>query len=330
MVSARQVYGGETLNVSVWNLEGTGISLPVIVRESVDSTGKVWFGSFWAARIGCLNPSTNEVKIWITPEVGAVTTVSVDGADKVWFTHIDRIGRFDPSTNFFTVWPVDGIDFQFEQNLPSALVSLDSQGNAFFSILRTNKIGRINPATNELTEWVIPTSDSKPGYAMVDANDNVWFAELAGNKIGRLNPYTNEITEWPIPTPDSYPSGLYVAGGLVYFAEYNGRKIGRLNPNTNQMTQWSLSGLPGYLLLGIFIDSGGNAWFTAIHGFYYGTSELYPYRLGIDDILTYWPFAAFSCYGATVDTKMNVGDVYVSGYVSGTGNAILRFRPATP
>jgi virginiamycin B lyase len=332
MMPVGQIYGEETLNVSIWGGLDSIIGLPMIIRESIDSAGKVWFGSFWAARIGCLDPSTNEVKMWIVPETSGVQTVSVDYADKVWLTALSRIGRFDPSTNFFTVWPITGVSYWTGvEPFAFPLVSLDSHGDAFFPELDTNKIGRINPATNELTEWVIPTSDSKPGYTMVDANGNVWFAELAGNKIGRLNPYTNEITEWNIPTPGSGPSGLHVAGGLVYFAEYHSNKIGRLNPSTNEMTQWSISIYSAYGPYGLFVDSSGDAWFTALY--WRGTYEApgnYLCRLGIDNILTCWtPELLISSYGVTVDTKMNVGDVYVSGWYVGS-YAVLRFRPATP
>lgn len=331
MTPLSQVHGEETFNVSVWNLQGTGIGLPMIVRESVDSAGNVWFGNIGRARIGCLNPFTNEVKVWVVPETGDVQSVSVDSADHVWFTGIDRIGLFDPSTNFFTVWSVAGISYWAGGHpYTFPLISTDSWGNAFFPTLATNKICRINPVTNELTEWVIPTNESQPCYTMVDANDNVWFAERAGNKIGRLNPYTNEITEWTIPTPEAYPSGLYVTGGLVYFAEYAARKIGCLDPNTNQVTQWSLSGVPGVEIYGMFVDPGGNAWSTSqyVNPYFQQYSTLYIYRLNVNNIFTYWTLQpASTSFGVTVDTKINVGDVYVSAYYNGS-YAILRFRPA--
>jgi streptogramin lyase len=103
--------------------------------------------------------------------------------------------------------------------------------------------------------------------------------------------------------------------------------------------QWSLSGLPiehpgGEALFGTFVDLEGNVWFTdqwrwSTLNRFYG----YLYRLGTNNIITYWQFTPLSTisYGVTVDTKANVGNVYVSGYVYGSeytsaGYAILRFR----
>jgi streptogramin lyase len=331
LLSAGHVYGDETLNVSVWSL-GSGI-YPIIVRESVDSAGRVWFGAY--TKIGYLNPITNEVSIWIVPElqVGDLYAVSVDYADKVWFASTNRIGQFDPSTNFFTVWPILGVNNGrgFPYAIPT--VSVDSNGNAFFPICDANKIACINPVTNDLTEWLIPTNNSMPCYTMVDANGYVWFAEQAGNKIGRLNPYTNEITEWSIPTPSAYPTGLYVANGVVFFTQYGARKIGRLDPSANEMTQWSFSNLPGGRPFGTFVDLNNNVWFTDwIYDPYY-KDNAYLYRLDTNNVFTYWHFWPAECYryGVTVDTKVDIGSVYVSGFVdqseyTSAGNAILRFR----
>jgi len=333
IMSTGYVYGEENRTVSIWDLTSAGIVNPMIISESVDSNGNVWFSSVSSNRIGCLNPSTNEIKIVITPEAGgSISTISVDHTDKVWFvdTALKRVGRFDTATNFFTIWPVSGIPYwgTVWSGIGLPLVSSDSHGNAYFPEYTTNKIGRIDPVTNELTEWAIPTSDSEPCFSMVDANDNAWFAECSGNKIGRLNPLTNEITEWAIPTSNSGPSGLYVAQGLIYFAEYIGQKIGRLNPSRNEMTQWSLSWYAQYPR-GLSVDSSGNAWFVTYGTYGYGVGTLF--RLGTDNIFTYWQFpeGRNSAYGATVDARVNLGDVYVATWYDLWGRsspAVLRFH----
>jgi streptogramin lyase len=159
----------------------------------------------------------------------------------------------------------------------------------------------------------------------VDADGNVWFTEVAGNKIGRLNPATNEITEWTIPTPISAPLGLDASGGFIYFVEYNAGKIGRLNPSTNEITQWLILAHVGYPYPGLCVDSSANIWFTS-----YGCLV----KLGADNILTYWNFGPYCSTGATVDTKVSIGDVYIGTYQSGfygyQCGAVRRFRPVTP
>jgi len=324
VISVAQVYGEEDMAFSNWDLT-TVTTRPMVIRESVDSGGNVWFGSLdYAYKIGYLNPSTNEIKTWLIPESNYALTVSVDATNKVWFASYSGIGRLDPSTNFFTIWPVDGIGYYSNyEALPT--ISLDSYGNAYFPECSTNEIGRLNPTSNELTEWTIPTMpfNTRPCYTMVDFDGNVWFAEYDGNKIGRLNPYTNEFAEWAIPTPNSRPSGLYVAGGQVYFAEYQGRKIGRLNPATNELTQWSLS-LPGVSAtpVGLFVDSEGNVWSIGKSGYLFG--------LAPDNTITYWCFALGYAFGITIDTKTNIGDIYSATHSTGGKPAILRFHLITP
>jgi len=318
-ISATPVYGQE-LTVSTWDLSGIGL-YPIINRDLVDSAGNVWFGS--GDKVGYLNPATNEIKTWMVPDVGnAITAVSVDGADRVWFldSGLNRIGRLDPSTNFFTLWPIP---------TPSSgpmFISLDSAGNVYFSEIYANKIGRLNPTTNEITEWPIPTSDSRPFHTMLDSTGSVWFVENTGNKIAKLNPATNEVTEWPIPTPASGPCGLYVANGQVYFAEWSSRKIGRLNLSTNEITEWSVTEVTGgFNIFGLFVDSKANAWTVAVgNQFIWGRGVLC--RIGSDNILTYWIFPArwARYYEFAVDTKVNLGDIYVVTDPSG----ILRFHSA--
>jgi virginiamycin B lyase len=298
----------------------------MITRESVDLEGNIWFGDSLTNRIGVLNPLTNEVKTWVTPENGIAVTITVDKYGKIWFadTKLGRIGQFDPSTNFFTLWPVAGL--LYWPNMP--VISVDSQGRVFFPINSTNEIACINPFTNELTSWTIPTIGSHPGWTMVDENNYVWFAEYIGNKIARLNPQTNEMTEWTIPTDNSMPVGLYVANEQVFFVEYYGNKVGRLNPLTNEITQWSINWLGDMYPRGGFVDMKGNFWFRT----YY-----YLLKLGVDNIFTYWSasfgkFISVGC-GVTIDMKVNIGDIYMAYYhgssYAGYYGDIYRFHMST-
>jgi virginiamycin B lyase len=327
VASTQYVYGQETFTVSHWNLEALGQGLPIITRESVDLEGNIWFGDSMTSRIGVLNPLTNEVKTWVTPENGIAVTITVDKYGKIWFADtkwtIGKIGQFDPSTNFFTMWPVGELIYW-----PSApVISVDSQGRAYFPINSTNEIACINPFTNEITKWTIPTSGSHPGWTMVDENNYVWFAEYIGNKIARLNPQTNEMTEWTIPTDNSRPVGLYVVNEQVFFVEYWGNKVGRLNTLSNEITQWSMSWFFESGPLGGFVDTDGNFWFRTAH---------YLLKLSVDNIFTYWWASGdqgnYLC-GVAIDTKINIGDVYLAYYHGssyyGWYGDIYRFHTAT-
>jgi virginiamycin B lyase len=331
------VYGYEDLNLNMttWDLSAQNpwrYLCVIIVRDSVDSSGNIWFVgyssgvSLWSY-IGRLNPSTNEVTTWTSPiQRSTIMSVTVDNADKVWFVdpYNSYVGQLDPASNLFTIWEIPGIQLVFGD--VSVIVSSDSKGNVYIPVPLANKIARINLITNELTEWPIPTDNSMPYCVDVDANGNVWFTEYAGNKIGRLNPATNEITEWPIPTHNSGVSVLDASGGFIYFVEAGAGKIGRLNPATNEITQWFISAYIGESpSQGLCVDSSANIWFTA-----YG----YLLKLGADNILTYWGIGGYHTDGATVDAKVNVGDVYIGTYAFeffgfGSG-AIRRFRPVTP
>ena len=325
-------YGDVSLNVikTKWDLSShplwRNLNI-IIIRDSVDSSGNIWFvGHDWrqqTSKIGRLNPTTNEVTTWAPPKLGyctAITTLTVDETDKVWFVDSfnNYTGQLDPATNFFTIWSIPGIGGA------SVIVSSDSMGNVYIPEYFSNKIGRINFMTNELTEWTIPTVDSGPYCVDVGADGSVWFTEYYGNKIGRLNPITNEMTEWTVPTSNSKPTGLDACGGFIYFVETSAGKIGRLNPNTNEITEWYVNGYWGSPPIGIFVDLSANVWFV---------SSVYLLKLGADNTLTYWGTNNEYSHGATVDTKVNIGDVYIgtysfSGYLlAWTRTDIRRFRP---
>lgn len=302
-VTAISVYA-ENLTVSSWDLKSV-LPYSFISRDSVDSAGNVWISSKHD-KIGRLDPSTNEIKIWLVPNPhdstvhgSYTTTIAVDDNDNVWFldSQLDRIGRLDPSTNFFTIWPIPT-----SGSNPNS-ISFDTTGNVFFSEIGSNKIGYLNPSANEITEWAIPTPDSSPQHIMVDSTARVWFVEYLSNKIAELNPATNEITEWPIPTTNSYPSGLYVTKGEVYFTEKGANKIGRLDPSTNKVTQWFVGESP----CEIIVDLRGDAWFTF--------KDSYLGRISSDNILTSWIgySTGKNCHGLAIDLEEN-GDVYIASW----------------
>jgi streptogramin lyase len=118
--------------------------------------------------------------------------------------------------------------------------------------------------------------------------------------------------------------GLDASGGFIYFVEASAGKIGRLNPNTNEITEWYVSGYWGSPQKGIFVDLSANVWFVS------AASLL---RLGADNILTYWGTNNEYSHGATVDTKVNIGDVYIGTYswsyyyLAWTNTDIRRFHP---
>lgn len=333
----------QSASLTRWTLPTTGTDpflpsfnyIQVSCVNGIDSAGNVWFigGQGPAPRgdnLYRLSPVSNEFTRFKIPNVdrevrtpGACGSV-VDRDGRVWFTDFNgnKVGRFDPATNIFSLWTIPSAN-----SYPWG-ISVDSGGTAYFTEYQGNKIGRLNPITSEMTEWTIPTPASAPYPIMVEGPNRVWFAEVGGNKIGRLDPEMNTITEFTVPTPDSQPFGLFVHSGQVWFSEFNGRKIGRLVPEpVNEVTEWStnFSDIATYPIYALVVDVAGNPWSIAQSRATGGVHLLVTVDTATN-VLTRFDldgYFAESLNSLAIDASFDPGALYL-----GSRGTVLRVKPA--
>ena len=160
--------------------------------------GTVWFAETSAKRIGQLIPcqSTSCSITDFGPPAGVEITfpiqLAVDRSGAVWFTDhgSNQFGSFNPSTRAWRVFPIGYCSASFEDcgvGLPNA-ISLDSNGDIWFSEHYAGRVARYDPLNGTLTEYTVPANTPPYVWWMSPGPRNlVWFVAFGLGEIGYVN-----------------------------------------------------------------------------------------------------------------------------------------------
>ena len=169
---------------------------------TVGPDGNLWFTNFpdpedlFPGWVGRISPSTLQIKLFVTSNVGDDVTVPLgiaSGPDgNLWITGPGNgtIGKMT-TAGVLTV-------FHLPQGVTSspAFITVGTDGALWFTeqglgangaapLAFGNKIGRIT-TSGTIREIPIPTQDSAPLGITVGPDRRIWFTESAGDKIGRV------------------------------------------------------------------------------------------------------------------------------------------------
>src|SRR5579875_751679 len=152
-------------------------------------------------------------------------------------------------------------------------VTLDNQGDVWFTEPTTDHIGELIPSTNIWHQWPLPKG-SMPYDLLFDKNGNIWFTENALNveKIGTFTPTTSgkiQITEYSVPFKQPHLITSDKNGNIWFSGAFEGT-IGKFDPATGVTQTYLVSlfckqittGICETHISGIVIDPHGNVWFT--------------------------------------------------------------------
>jgi hypothetical protein len=165
---------------------------------TVASDGTIWFAETAAKRIGHLIPcqSTSCTLTDFGPPAGVEITfpiqLAVDHSDTVWFTDhgSNQFGNFNPTTGAWKVFPIGYCSASFPDcgiGLPNA-ISVDSNGNIWFSEHYAGRVARYDPSNGILTEYVVPANTPPYVWWMSPGPGNlVWFTAFGIGRIGYVN-----------------------------------------------------------------------------------------------------------------------------------------------
>lgn len=213
-----------------------------LMQPAVDAQSNVWVGEMYANRLARLNSQTGVVTAWKVPhgQDGVMeTTIGPDGG--VWFVEqsANYIGRFDPTTHTFRLFPLGDVhgrpfgpqDLQF-----------DRQGNLWFTGPISGSIGRLQLHTGKIQFWLAPAPRAgmaaTPFGLTVTPAGQVWFGYLTGGAIGHFDPATNRITLVHLPNQNAQLFSLDAdARGQIWFSEMNPGVLGMLDPTSGKVTE---------------------------------------------------------------------------------------------
>ena len=219
----------------------------------VDGAGTVWYSSFGEQNLGKLDPSTGKVTEFPVPEhkpgfpTGFLGLRS-DRDGNLWLGNMYQatIARFDPKTETFKYWPLEG-----DENIDAAQINMVSpqSSNVDGKVWTQNNgfagVHRLDIATGKFETW--EPFKGVPGphniYDVIpDSKNNAYFTDFRQRHIGRIDARSGEIKLYEIPTPNSAPRrGTMDAQDRLWFGEYRGDRIGMLDTRTGQFKEWPVA-----------------------------------------------------------------------------------------
>jgi virginiamycin B lyase len=237
----------------------------------VDDHGMVWYSSFGEQNLGKVDPSTGKVTEFAIAEhkpgfPTGLLGLRSDPAGNLWFGNMYQatIARFDPKTETFKFWPLEG-----DENIDAAQMNMVSpQGSGVDGKVWAQNNGfaaihRLDIATGKLETFEPFKGASGPHniYDVIpDSRNNVYFTDFRQHHIGRIDAKTGDIALYEIPTPNSAPRrGQMDAQDRLWFGEYHGDRIGMFDTKREEFKEWQIP--PKWSSpYDVVVDRNGDAW----------------------------------------------------------------------
>jgi virginiamycin B lyase len=257
-------------SLAAYHITAPGVGF---MQPAVDAHGDLWFGEMLSNRLTRVNSTTGQATSWAAPNGrDNITKVAVDREGAIWFVEqlASYIASFDPKTEGFVVYPLNGPDGG--GLLPQDLV-FDTHGAVWFTTLGEGAggaIGRLDPQTGAIQFW--QTRDPaarvrvRPFSLTLTPSGAVWFGLLAGGAVGRLDPATGEITYYPLANPRTTVFSMAAdARNRVYFTELLDGKLGVINTATGVVSERVIPQTFGgpASLYGVVVGPMGAVWFAS-------------------------------------------------------------------
>lgn len=250
----------------------TGLAASAPNAIAVDSNGDVWFTLQNQTSLAELIPSNDTVRIFQLPEPREKSLVTWGIAINnkkglIWFTEqlTNAIWSFDMNTHSFKEYPLKTPNaFPFD-------ITLDQNGNVWFTELFANKIGELN-MLGKLTEISIPsTGDPEPSGIATQAG-NVWFTlpgieSVASYSGGNFTFFA--LSKFIACPQYTCPAAIAVdPQGNLWMTFHGPNLISEFNPITHYFRTISASVPPLETSLPYFIETtqNGDVWFNEHYG----------------------------------------------------------------
>ena len=85
-----------------------------------------------------------------------------------------------------------GIALPTPESGPHGL-TVDEDGNIWFTANSKGYIGKLDPETSQVTEYKLPEAARDPHTPLFDQKGMLWFTVQGANMVGRLDPKTKEV-----------------------------------------------------------------------------------------------------------------------------------------
>lgn len=261
--------------------------------------------------------------------------IAVGDNGDVWFylTNASSLARFIPSSGTFTQYPIIAplVAKQSIINLAGGLLTLDKNGDIWFTDAKSNSIGKNERNSGVITMYQIPTENSGPLGIAADKNNQIWFTEITGDKIGKLDPETGRIDEYILPQNSGPALLTFDSKGILWFTLAYASKVAKLDPTS--VLAGTTQGIELYDLAGFSSPFG----IAAVNGILYisdhGSSKIAKFSPSTKSIKIYWtsPVQEVSVneFPDTLPAQLLVDKRSNVWFAEHIGNRIARLDPIT-
>ena len=244
---------------------------------AVDSNGNVWFTLMNISSLAELDPSNGLVHQYRIPTGANNGTTSwgmvIDNSrGLVWFTEqaTNSVWSFNMRTHHFTRY-----ELKTQYGFPFG-ITLDSQGNVWFTEFFGNKIGEIT-TNGSVTEIPIPLQKQylEPSGITVGPHGKIWFTLPGISEIGSY--YQGEFSFQNLTGLVLDPVGIsFDQQGDIWMTQHGPNFITEFNPSDGIFKTISTTIPPEGSSLPYFdhVDQNGNVWFNEHNG--NAMSEFFP------------------------------------------------------
>lgn len=186
--------------------ESRGITPYGIDYSPID--GMIWYSKLNGNRIGRIDPNApdGDIKEWNPPFRGPRRLhVAPDGM--VWVPGFGSgvFGKFDPATEYWTVYELPGA----ENQIPYAL-NVDRDGIVWVCGTGNDTINRFDPVTETLVEFRLPTRVSYTREIEFDDDGNVWTS--TSGPARHMERGVGSVIK--ISLPNNLPAAVLNSGGI--------------------------------------------------------------------------------------------------------------------
>jgi len=148
----------------------------------VDQKDQVWWAQRNVDKIGKLDPTTEKITEYPTPEFSAPRRIDVDSKGNIWFTYwgTSKVAKLDPTTGKITEYVLPTA-----HSKPYELV-VEADDTVWVAGFQSNTLAHLDPATGKFVEYPIPTGKAQIRKMYADPEHGVWFAESYTDVIGHV------------------------------------------------------------------------------------------------------------------------------------------------
>ncbi len=255
---------------------------------TMDSTGKIWFTDSPRNQIGYIDVETKEITTKTIPNLDPVMAtnkpifIQADFDDNIWISIVNKnkILKYIPDDDVFKI-----LELPERDSLPFAL-SIDSDGNIWYTATGIGKFGYIDPNEGKITQYSKEIPLDGPEFLLFDKNENVWIAEHTGTAITKFNPVLETFEKISVPDEEALPFGMtFDRYGNIWFAQHVIDSIGVYDPDNNDLKEIPIP-TEGSFIQFMTSDKNGKVWFVEQEGNKLGTVNMIEIPVNVSQVKT--------------------------------------------